>query len=140
MHRNAFGNLQEWGRVLEQLESISRGGDLDRHQADLIALLRYPDNWRLREAALESSRNLRKPTRDLVDQIRKIMADNRLYCEVRVLAAEALAVLLERWADSSDPGMIEVRREVQSEIHALLESHQPPVLHQAARRVLPKVD
>lgn len=140
MDPGEFGNLTEWGRVLEQLDELTRSGELDGHQDGLTALLRYRGNWRLREAALECVRSIRRPSEPLVRQVCSIMTDTGLYHQVRVLAAEALGACLDRpGEDSRSPG-IRTCSEVREQMRALLNSQDVPVLHQAVRRILPKID
>lgn len=140
MRQDVFANLEDWGHVLERLAEFARNGEIERHQDSLIALLRYPDNWRLREAALESVPAIRHPTAMLVREICKIMLNDGLYYQVRVLAAEALSAALERLAERSKDDLTGLRGEIREQMHALLDSHELPVLHQAVRRILPKVE
>lgn len=139
MGRNVFGNLEEWGRVLEQLGELARTGSLDEHQEALAELLRYPDNWRLREAALETVPLLSHPSDALVREISAILLDEGLYHQVRVLAAEALAAALDRRADHPRENRGGLRRTVREQLNTLLSCPAAPLLHQAARRVLPRV-
>lgn len=134
MQDHDFGNLEEWGRVLAQLEQLRRDQLLDEHQDGLVRLLRYPDNWRLREAALEFVRNIKQPTEALVSAVLQILTNEELYYEVRVLAAEALVTLLP-----AAPNRALEQRAVE-QMHALLDATHPPVLHQAVQRVLPTVE
>ncbi|MBN1489001.1 MAG: hypothetical protein JXA69_03710 [Phycisphaerae bacterium] len=140
MRCSKAGNLDEWARVLERLDEWSREGTLEQHQEELVQLLGHPDNWRLREAALEAIREIREPTDALVRATCHILMDDGLYLEVRVLAAEALAALFERLRTRSDSPVADIRHEVRETIHALLSSPQPPVMHQAARRILPTIE
>lgn len=140
MLQNDFGNLEEWGRVLNDLTQLTRERRLDAHQPGLVRLLRYPRNWRLREAALEAARHVQQPAEELVTAVLRIMAHEDLYHEVRVLAAEALADLITagRAADGARNRALEAR--VLEQMHVLLDSPHPPVLHQAVRRVLPTME
>ncbi len=61
MKCDRLDNLEQWDRVLEQLDEWKRAGQLDSHQDDLLWLLRYRGNWRLREAALEMMVSLQVP-------------------------------------------------------------------------------
>lgn len=140
MHRNGFGNLEEWGRVLERLSEMTRDGRIDEHQDELAVLLRYRDNWRLREAALESIRAVRRPREPLIRELCAILMNEGLYHQVRVLAAEALAVALDRLAASAETAPVQLQRDIREQMHELLDSGQPPVIHQAARRVLPRIE
>ncbi len=140
MQRDDFGNLEEWGRVLNELAQLTRDRNLDNRQAGLVRLLRYPNNWRLREAALEAVRNVTQPTETLVSDVLEIMSNEHLYHEVRVLAAEALASLLAAMRVARDGRHPELERQALDQMHRLLESPHPPILHRAVQRVLPSVE
>jgi hypothetical protein len=140
MRQDVFGNLEDWGHVLERLAEFTRNGEIEGHQDSLIVLLRYPDNWRLREAALESVPAIRRPTAPLVREICGIVLNDGLYFQVRVLAAEALSAVLDRLAERSPDAATGLRREIREQMHTLLNSQDVPVLHQAARRILPKIE
>lgn len=140
MDRDIFGNLEDWGRVLEQLAELSHAGQIEPHQESLARLLRYQGNWRLREAALEAIPAIRRPTANLIREVCNVMMDDGLYFQVRVLAAEALGAMVDRAEDRAEAGSPQPRQQVREQMHALLNSHQPPVIHQAARRILPKVE
>ncbi len=131
-----FGNLAEWGRLLDRLERLAQARELDSHQEGLLRLLRYRDNWRLREAALEAVCMLRQPSEGIVHEVLKIMTDESLYYEVRVLAAEALGALIQRVDDRPNA----LKQDVISQMRAILDSNQPPVMHQAIRRFLPAAE
>lgn len=140
MQKDDFGNLEEWGRVLTQLEQVRQDRRLDEHQHGLVRLLRYPDNWRLREAALEFARDVRQPTEPLVTAVLQILTNEDLYYEVRVLAAEALAALLPAARTGRDGRNRELEQRALEQMHALLDATHPPVLHQAVQRVLPTIE
>lgn len=139
MDAHVLDNLEEWGRVLEELHHLRRDRILDRHESELLRLLRFRDNWRLREAALEALREVREPTEPLVEEACRIMMDDGLYHHVRVLAAEALAVLDERLTTSREPRFAALRQQIRQQMQELLGTQQPPVLHQAVRRILPSM-
>ena len=140
MRQGVLGNLEEWGRVLEQLGELTRSGDIERHQDELLALLQCSDNWRLREAALETVPAVQHPGEPLVREVCSIMLNEGLYFQARVLAAEVLDVALDRLAERSETEVMKLRRDIRDHMHALLSSQAVPVLHQAARRILPKVE
>lgn len=52
MDSDIFGNLMDWGLVLDKLDDLKKSEKLHKHQADLIRILRYRNNWRLRETVL----------------------------------------------------------------------------------------
>ena len=138
MNCETLGNLEQWDAALEQLDKWKQAGQLDSHQDDLLWLLRYRDNWRLREAALEMSTLLQAPTPELIRQVSDIMMNENLYQEVRILAAETLGTLL---SNQRKRGAITVPldTEVRERMNALLASTQPPVMHIALRRVLSQI-
>lgn len=140
MAGDIFGNLEDWGRVVEQLDRLTREGALDPHQPGLVRLLRFEGNWRLREAALEAARHVREPAEALVAEVLRRMMDESLYYEARAPAAEALAALVAagRRAPGQRHRALEAR--VLEQMHALLDGPGPPVLHQAVRRVLPTIE
>lgn len=140
MQRDDFGNLDEWGRAVSQLEQLRRDRRLDEHQDDLVRLLRYPDNWRLREAALESAREIKQPKESLVTAVLQILTNEDLYYEARVLAAEALANLLPAARAAQDGRKPALEQRAIEQMHALLDAAHPPVLHQAVQRVLPTIE
>lgn len=138
MKRDGLRDLEQWGRVLEQLEEWKRAGQLDSHQDDLLWLLRFRGNWRLREAALEMMPSLRTPDPELIRTACAILMDENVYDAARILAAEAVTALLPGSGGARSCG--EVAAEVRERIHTLLESPQAPVLHVALRRVLPRIE
>jgi hypothetical protein len=140
MQKDDFGNLAEWGRVLNQLAQLTRDGTIDEHQAGLVRLLHYQDNWRLREAALEAIRHVRRPGEPLVTAVLELMTDEHLYHELRVLAAEALASLVAAGRAVGAGRNRELEQAVLTQMHALLDAPHPPVLHQAVRRILPTIE
>ena len=136
MNGDIFGNLLEWNRVPEQIAELTAAGRLDEHQAGLLRLLRYPDNWRLREIALRSLKNLRAPSNELLAEVLSLAANEEIYLEVRILAAEALADLIAKRETVDEDGRCAVGRRAAEEMRAILHSPGPPVLHDAIRQCL----
>jgi hypothetical protein len=142
MRDERLDNLEQWDRALEQLDDWKHAGQLDSHQADLLWLLRFRDNWRLREAALEMTVLLQVPEPELIRQVCDILIDDSLYYELRVLAAEALAALFSRDGPDGphDACADSVVGEVRECARQLLASTQPPVVHLALQRVLSRIE
>jgi hypothetical protein len=139
MKRDTLGNLEQWGRALEQLDEWKRAGQLDDHQQDLLWLLRFRGNWRLREAALKMMASLHDPAPELIRQACHIMMNESLYHEVRMLAAEAVSAL------SSSKGNIGAPKEpltdeIREHMRVLLESARPPAMHLTLPRLLPRIE
>jgi len=70
-----FGNLIDWGHVIETLDRLKELKQLDRHQDGLTRILRYRDNWRLRETVLKHIVHLVEPTEELVQEVINITVD-----------------------------------------------------------------
>ena len=137
MSTDTFGNLQDWGRVMDQIAKLRRSKKLDQHQEGLTRLLRYRGNWRLREAALEAAREVSSPTDALLSQVLAVMMDEGVYWQARVLAAETLSQLIQK------PGrkvpVISAARAVKK-MNRLLRTPQAPVFHESIRKFLQAVE
>lgn len=94
MNKYILGNLKEWDKALETLAEIQKKKLLDDHQKDLIRLLRYNDNWRLREAAIEASIHVKNPDPDLIGELLRIITREDLYLDVRIIATDAIEHVL----------------------------------------------
>lgn len=142
MENNTFGNLKDWGPVLEQMETLAKSGKLGDCQNELIRVLRYNDNWRLREAAIEYLADIRNPSPELIDEVYAIMMREDLYYDVRILAADALGKVLGHCTKKGKFGEAAVNRNASKVIHGmkrLLEDPQPPILHKAVRMSLEQI-
>jgi hypothetical protein len=135
-----FGNLMEWGRVLEEIDRLRISRELDEHQEGLVRVLRYRANWRLREAALKAATEMDAPGETLLSAALEIMVDESLYHEVRVLAAEALASGLARAQEQKRHDLDDLKQRAVEHIHELLNSTQAPVVRQGVRLVLSTIE
>ncbi|GMV04597.1 MAG: hypothetical protein AMXMBFR53_08770 [Gemmatimonadota bacterium] len=90
MSHDPFGNLEDWGRVLATLEKATEEGRLDEVQPGLIRLLRYRDNWRIREHTLNAARRVENPSDALVSAVLDVLLDETTFVDARILAAKAL--------------------------------------------------
>lgn len=134
MDGDIFGNLMDWGHVLDKIEGLAKKKHLDEYQAGLTRILKYRDNWRLREAVLECVGQVEKPCSDLIREVMNIMADEGTYYDMRILATNALGELIckcsaDQEADSNRARCTELMR-------AFLESPQPPIFHEALENSL----
>jgi len=84
-----FGNLREWGKVLEILESLNKSQELDEHQSGLARILRYRRNWRLLERVLAYGQDIDRSTDEFFGEVFQVMSDPDLYPEARILAIKA---------------------------------------------------
>ncbi|MCE5263409.1 MAG: hypothetical protein LLG97_07725 [Deltaproteobacteria bacterium] len=142
MNDQSFGNLKDWGGVLEKLEALAMAGKLGDHQDELIRLLRYNDNWRLREAALGALPRIQAPSPALIDEALAIMMCDDLYHDVRILAADALGKTLRKKAKAGSRGHDKAGEpvgKVLDGMNRLLNDPQPPILHKAVQASLEKI-
>ena len=135
-----FGNLREWGRVIEQISGLKDAGTLNEHQEGLVRILRYRENWRLRETVLEVVREVKSPSVEFVFGVSAVLTDSGLYGEVRVLAAEALGELLRNRKETEGNAGVRIECEIVEQMKRILDSPGAPVLHDAIRRVLVRID
>jgi hypothetical protein len=95
VEQDPFGNLGDWGRVLGVLERLTHDGELEGCQPGLVRILRYKGNWRLREEVLTRVGTIQTPSDELVLQVLNIVADDNVYFDARILAAEALRQIMQ---------------------------------------------
>jgi hypothetical protein len=130
----SFGNLMDWGSVLNKLQHLKDTGELNNHQEELIKLLRCDINWRLREAAVEASSTLTNPSVDTVKLLVELIKREDIYYNVRIMAAEALSTLVPVVMKSKDLNKDLARLfidEANHEVTRLLSSPAPPIFHDA---------
>jgi hypothetical protein len=136
VYSDIFGNLTEWGQVIETLDQLKELKQLDRNQDGLTRVLRYRDNWQLRETVLKHIVHLTEPTEELVREVINIAADEYIYVDMRILAVDALCQLIPlciRRGDNKDSKLVEIAIE---NMNKLLNSPQPPLLHEAVTEAL----
>lgn len=131
MTPDPFGNLRDWGPVLETLEELAHNGRLDECQDGLVRILRYSGNWRLREEALKHLPRVARPDPPLIHQVLHIVADDNLYFEVRIMAARALVSLVARHRRWSAPTPTPDEPPVAETLRRLRSVPQPPRFEQA---------
>lgn len=132
MTQDPFGNLREWGPVLELLDELESNGKLAECQRGLVRILRYKGNWRLREEVLKRVGGIPSPSDELAGQVLTILSDDNIYYEARVIASNALIGLLKN-SQSSLPK--ELILEIRKVIEKLSESLQPPFFDKAIKKL-----
>ncbi|MGB5987118.1 MAG: hypothetical protein WBG37_17575 [Desulfobacterales bacterium] len=132
MTQDPFGNLMDWGPVLDTLEELAHQGNLDKYQSGLIRILRFKGNWRLREEVLKRVGEIQSPAPELIRQVLTLLDDDNLYYDARILAGEALVQLLENL--HSDPEG-EIHARVGNFIKRLTGMPQPPFFTDALNRM-----
>ncbi len=142
MENMSFGNLKDWSIVLDKLEELSKKGELHYHQKELIRILRFDQNWRLREAAIESLAVVENPGFELFGEVFSLMMRNDLYYDVRILAADGLDKMMVKVACNKtvDTGRLkETVSEILEGMEDLLASPEPPKFHNAIRNSSEKI-
>lgn len=132
MQPDPFGNLKDWGPVLELIYKLADDGSLHECQPGLIRILRYRDNWKLREETLNRIGKINNPDDALVRQVLNIIADENLYYEVRILACETMMEFLKNSANSFDT---QTEKEIMTTVGILLSSQHPPIFEPALRKL-----
>ncbi|MDK9708223.1 MAG: hypothetical protein OEL83_14360 [Desulforhopalus sp.] len=132
MQPDPFGNLKDWGPVLELIYKLADDGNLQECQPGLTRILRYRDNWKLREETLNRIGKISRPDDDLIRQVMNISADENLYYEVRILACETMMEFLKNSANDFNT---EIKAEIVRTVEDLLGSQQPPIFEPALRKL-----
>lgn len=142
MQTNIFGNLDDWGTVLGKLKQLSETRELDRCQEELIRLLRFDHNWRLREAAIESLPFVTHPKLTLIREVLSLVKRKDLYYDVRILATDGLEKLTAAIVNnrSFDTDILkQFVLDVLKDMDGLLASPEPPVFHDALNAACEKI-
>ena len=137
-----FGNLMDWGNALDKLQHLRDTGELDNHQDELIRLLRFDGNWRLREAAVEASLTLKNPSIETVKQLVELIKRGDLYYNIRIMASEVLSTLIPVVMGNKELNNDLVRlfvNEANHEVTTLLSSPAPPIFHDALEITLEQI-
>jgi len=137
MKHDPFGNLNDWGTVLELLKELADKGLLTDCQPGLIRILRYRGNWRLREEVLKRVGEIQVPSNELLFQVLATLSDDNIYYDVRILAGDALIQLLNSAQGGS---RVEINHEICKVIEKLRSTPQPPFLDEALKRLHIEVD
>ncbi|MCK5541538.1 MAG: hypothetical protein KAH62_00420 [Desulfobacula sp.] len=142
MGKNIFGNLNDWGVVLEKLKKLSESKELGSCQDELIRLLRFNQNWRLREAAIESLPFVENPSSNLAREVLSLIKRNDLYYDVRILATDGLEKLTTTIVNNRALEKDILKQFVQEIIEAmdeLLASPEPPKFHDALQNSMDQI-
>ena len=128
MKHDPFGNLKDWGPVMEIFDELVESGKLSDCQPGLVRILQYKGNWRLREKALKLVGQIPHPSDELIFQILATLADDNIYFDARVLAGDALIKLSQNTRSNFRD---EIKKEVHKVIEKLRSTPQPPFLDEA---------
>ena len=142
MGKCIFDNLRDWGIVLEKLEELSKTKDLGNHQEELIRLLRFNDNWRLREAAIESLHSIQAPSFELIREVFRLVMREDLYYDVRILATDGLEKLFTNLLQEEKVDVentIPLASEIIDSMERSLAFPQPPIFYNALQKSLEQI-
>jgi hypothetical protein len=132
MRDDPFGNLTDWGRVLDTLEDLTENGGLSECQRGLIRILRYKGNWRLREEVLKRVGAIQAPSKELIQQVIAVLDDDNIYYDARIIAGNALIQLLP---NAEDAGNGDLHESVRTVAEKLKRTPQPPFFHTTLDRL-----
>jgi len=130
MKHDPFGNLTDWGPVLDIVAELAEKGDLSGCQPGLIRILRHKGNWRLREEVLKHIGQIQNPSNELLRQVLAILDDDNLYYDARILAGSALVQLMRHVRTDEEAAITGQARKV---IAKLVSTPQPPFFNRALK-------
>ena len=136
MKQDPFGNLMDWGTVLDIFEELADSGKMVECQPGLIRILRFKGNWRLREEVLKRVGEIQAPSEDLFRQVLSILADDNIYYDARVIAGDALSSMLKNIHAASYE---ELATAVKKLTEKLMQTPQPPFFGEAVERLYDEI-
>ena len=140
MNSDIFDNLTDWGRVIETLDRLKELKQLDRHQDGLTRILRYRNNWRLRETVLKHIVHLSEPMEELVHEVINITVDEDTYLDMRILAVDALSHLIPLCSKRDDIKSRNIVETAVENMNKLLSLPQSPIFHEAVTKALKTIN
>ncbi|MCE5210729.1 MAG: hypothetical protein LLG40_04165 [Deltaproteobacteria bacterium] len=137
MQPDLFGNLKDWGPVLEKICELAENGKLSEYQPGLTRILSYRDNWRLCEETLKRIVDIQNPSDALIRQVLRIIADGNLYYEVRIIACESMAALLMKSGQHFEKA---TKTTIPQTVRSLRSIPQPPIFEKALKNLYSVAD
>lgn len=96
MNMSFFDSHKDGVITHDKLLELKNSCILDDYQPYLCRVLRQDGDWRLKERILEFAIDIRKPTDELIENICGIMINKKTSINARILAADALRVVVPR--------------------------------------------
>lgn len=137
MREDPFGNLANWGAVLNIVDELADAGKLSECQPGLIRILRYKGNWRLREEVLKRVGEIQSPSYELILQILSILDDDNTYYDARILASDALIRMLKK---NQDGFYGEINMSVRKVTEKLRATPHPSIFDNALKKLYAEID
>ena len=136
MKEDPFGNLTDWGAVLDMVDELADTGKLSECQPGLIRILRYKGNRRLREEVLKQVTRIQSPSHHLIRQVLSILDDDNTYYDARILASDALIQMLKNIQNGfGDEISIAVRKITER----LRTTPHPPIFDTALKKLYSEI-
>jgi hypothetical protein len=136
MNIRFMNNHKDWVITLDKLLELKNAFILDEHQQYLCRALRQDGDWRLKERILEFAIDIRKPADELIENICAIMINKNTSINARILAADALRVVVPRkirqtmvYPTFRGASVLRVMKDI-------LKAPEVPALHEAVTRAL----
>lgn len=136
MNKYCFGNLMDWGVVLDKLEAIRKEGRLDSVQDEMARILKCKNNWKLVEAVLECVPDIEEPSASLIEEIFKTAVDYQMCLDTRVMAINSLGSILVVLKKSNEDASLKKNQLYIAMLYRLLNTPQPPIFHDAISKVI----
>lgn len=134
MNPDSFSDLSRDLEVLATLHEMASNDALDQHQVGLARILRFKQNPRLIDAALEHSMRIRKASEILIAEALNVLVSQDLPVHTRTLAARALGHLMSRYpADAVSD--FDLDRVIESMVYVLSREPAAPIRQSLLRAV-----
>ncbi|MFZ7111526.1 MAG: hypothetical protein ACOWYE_07570 [Desulfatiglandales bacterium] len=136
MNHDPFGDLGDWGSVLEVFGQLADNGKLTECQPGLVRILKYKGNWRLREEVLKRVGEIENASDELVFQVLSMLDDDNIYYDARVLAGDALTQLAKNVRGGLNN---EINSSIRKVAEKLITTPQPPFFGKALKRLCSEI-
>lgn len=140
LNSDIFGNLREWDKVLEVLDSLKESIKLDEHQTGLARILRYGQNWKLLERVLEDAKEISQPSNEFLLEVSRIMTDRNVHLNARILALETLECLVPRIPQDRKQDHNLNPTLIVCKMVDMFKSPEPPIFHEAVTKSLNSIN
>jgi len=138
MTTDVFGNLADWGPVLDRLEKLREEKLLDEHQYGMARMLRYRTNPRLIEQTLICALDIRQASDVLIAEVLDVVVSTGVNLSFRTQAASVLGHLLTHRPPQTSAESLNIKQVVET-MEGLATVSGQPVLVAALEGALGKV-
>ena len=135
MTTDVFGNLADWGSVLDRLQELREKELLDEHQAGLARMLRYRVNPHLMEQVFICAMDIKQASDVLIADLLDVVVSEEVALTFRTQAVRALGHLLVHRPPQTSEASLETGQIVE-QLEDLAKRPGPPILTEVLGRVL----